>query len=331
MSTATADAAGSATAPAPPPRRGPSWLEALRDAPRLVRWLAFATIVGNAVVVLTGVAVRLSDSGLGCPTWPKCTDDSYTNTPEYGIHGYIEFGNRLLTIVLSAIVGAAIIVVLLQRVRRRSLIWLALAQFGGIVAQAVVGGITVLTGLNPWTVSAHFLVSMGLIYAGYVFWHRTGEGDGPREWRVSVPLRWVARGIVLAAAATIVIGTVVTGSGPHSGDGDAPRTGFDPALVSQLHADAVFLLIGLTIGGMLALRAHPEVRRAVTVLLVIELLQGVIGYVQYFTQLPVLLVALHVLGAAVLWVAAVHVLFSIRVRPVVASSTATQPAVPQPA
>jgi heme a synthase len=325
MSTATADAAGSATtSESPPPGRGrlPGWLEPLRDAPRLVRWLAFATIVGNAVVVLTGVAVRLSDSGLGCPTWPKCTDDSYTNTPEYGIHGYIEFGNRLLTIVLSAIVGAAIIAVLLQRVRRRSLIWLAMAQFGGIVAQAVVGGVTVLTGLNPWTVSAHFLVSMGLIYAGYVFWHRTGEGDGPRVWLVPPPLRWVARGIVLAAAATIAIGTVVTGSGPHSGDGDAPRTGFDPALISQLHADAVFLLIGLTIGGVLALRSHPAARRAVTVLLVVELAQGLIGYVQYFTHLPVGLVAAHVLGATVLWVAAIRVLFTIRDRPVTAAVSA---------
>ncbi|WP_084740178.1 COX15/CtaA family protein [Cryptosporangium aurantiacum] len=319
MTTATADAAGSATDSEPPPAgRGPAWLERLRDAPRLVRWLAFGTIVGNIVIVLTGVAVRLSGSGLGCPTWPKCTDDSYTNTPEYGIHGYIEFGNRLLTFALSAIVGAAIIAVLLQHARRRSLIWLSLLQFGGIVAQAVVGGITVLTGLNPWTVSAHFLVSMGLIYAGYAFWHRTGEGDGPREWRVSVPLRWLARGIVIAAATTIVIGTVVTGSGPHAGDDDVPRTGFDPALVSQLHADAVFLLIGLTIGGMLALRAHPVALRAVTMLFVVEMAQGVIGYVQYFTHLPVVLVGLHVLGAAVLWAFAVRVLFTIRERPVVA-------------
>jgi len=319
MSTATADAAGPATAPEPPaPSRGPAWLEPLRNAPRLVRGLAFATIVGNAVVVLTGVAVRLSGSGLGCPTWPKCTADSYTNTPEYGIHGYIEFGNRLLTFALSAIVGAAIIAVVLQRARRRSLVWLSLAQFGGIVAQAVVGGITVLTGLNPWTVSAHFLVSMVLIYAGYVFWHRAGEGDGPREWRVSAPLRWLARAITAAAGLTIVIGTVVTGSGPHSGDGAAPRTGFDPALISQLHADAVFLLVGLTIGGILALRTHPVPRRAVTVLLLVELAQGLIGYVQYFTHLPVLLVALHVLGSAVLWVFAVRVLFTIRERPVTA-------------
>ncbi|WP_084701162.1 COX15/CtaA family protein [Cryptosporangium arvum] len=318
MSTATArSSAAQPPTPSAPPRE-PGRLDRLRDAPKLVRWLAFGTIVGNVVVVLTGVAVRLSGSGLGCPTWPKCTDDSYTNTPEYGIHGYIEFGNRLLTFVLAAIVGAAIILVWLQRRRRRSLVWLSLAQFGGIVAQAVVGGVTVLTGLNPWTVSAHFLVSMVLIYAGYVFWHRTGEGDGPREWRVGVPLRWLARAITIAAGLTIVVGTVVTGSGPHSGDGDAPRTGFDPALVSQLHADAVFLLIGLTIGGVFAFRAVPVARNAVLALLVVELAQGLVGYVQYFTHLPVLLVALHVLGAAVLWVYAVRVLFTVRERPTLA-------------
>jgi cytochrome c oxidase assembly protein subunit 15 len=192
-----------------------------------------------------------------------------------------------------------------------------------------VGGVTVLAGLNPWTVSAHFLVSMVLIYAGYVFWHRTGEGDGPREWRVPVPLRWLARAIVAAAGATIVIGTVVTGSGPHSGDGAAPRTGFDPALISQLHADAVFLLIGLTLGGVLALRAHPAPRRAVVGLLVVELAQGLIGYVQYFTHLPVVLVAAHVLGAAVLWVFAIRVSFTVRERRAAASAAA--PAAEAPA
>lgn len=295
-------------------------IEPLRAAPRLVRLLCLGTVVGNIVIVLTGTSVRLTASGLGCPTWPTCTEDSYTNTAEYGFHGYVEFGNRLLTFVLSAIVAATIVAVVLQRPRRRSLTWLSLAQIGGIVAQAVLGGITVLTELNPWTVSAHFLVSMGLIYAAYALWHRSGEGDGPRAWLVSVPLRWVARGIVLATAATIAIGTVVTGSGPHSGDADTPRTGFDPVLVSQLHADAVFLLIGLTVGGVLALRSHRAARRAVTALLIVELAQGCVGYVQYATHLPVVLVAMHVLGASVLWVTAVRVLFTVRERPTTPAS-----------
>jgi cytochrome c oxidase assembly protein subunit 15 len=325
----TAPAPETAPAPAPPaaPRApaagsvgrllGHPRLVPLRHAPRLVSGLCLATLSANVVVVGTGAAVRLTGSGLGCPTWPKCTTGSYTNTPEYGIHGYIEFGNRLLTFVLSAIVAATILTVLFQLPRRRSLSWLAWAQFGGIVAQAVMGGITVRTGLNPWTVSAHFLMSMVLIYAAYVLWHRAGEGDGPREYVVAAPLRWVARGTVLATALVIVVGTIVTGSGPHGGDRKAARTGFDPALVAQAHADAVFLLIGLTVAGLLAywsVKAPAQVRTAALWLLGIELAQGLIGYVQYFTHLPIVLVGVHMLGASVLWVVALRVLFTTRVR-----------------
>ena len=302
--------------------RGRRWLNdprlgRVRNAPRLVSGVSLATLVANVVVVGTGAAVRLTGSGLGCPTWPKCTAGSYTNTPEYGIHGYIEFGNRMLTIVLCALVGATIIAAVVQRPRRRSITWLALAQFGGVVAQAVMGGITVRSGLNPWTVSAHFLLSMVLIYAAYVLWHRAGEGDGSRQWLVGKPLRWTARGTVLASGLAIVIGTIVTGSGPHGGDRNAARTGFDPALVAQAHADAVFLLIGLTIAGVLAFwgaGAPAVVRRAALALLVIELAQGLIGYVQYFTHLPIVLVGIHMLGASLLWVAALRVLFTLRSR-----------------
>jgi len=305
--------------PAPPgPARGPlAPLRRLADRPKLLRRLCLATMIGNAVIVLTGVAVRLTGSGLGCPTWPKCTDDSYVNTPEFGIHGYIEFGNRTLTGVLSAVIGATILVTVLRTRRRRSMVLLAGAQFLGVLAQAVVGGITVLTGLNPWTVSAHFLVSMGLIYAAYALWQRSGEGDGPRRYLVAMPLVWLARALATATAAVLVVGTIVTGSGPHSGDKAAARTGFDPATVSQVHADLVFLLLGLTIAAVLALRAvgaPAAVTKAAVVLLVVELAQGLIGFVQYFTHLPVLLVALHVLGACAVWIAALGVLFGVRVR-----------------
>ena len=302
-------------APARPGRLAP--LRRLADHPGLLRRLCLATLVGNAVIVLTGVAVRLTGSGLGCPTWPKCTDDSYVNTPEFGIHGYIEFGNRTLTGVLSAVIGATILVTLLRTRRRRSMMLLAGAQFLGVLAQAVIGGITVLTGLNPWTVSAHFLVSMGLIYAAYALWQRSGEGDGPRRYLVPMPLVWLARALATATAAVLVVGTIVTGSGPHSGDKAAARTGLDPETVSQVHADVVFLLLGLTIAAVLALRAAgapAAVTRAAMVLLVVELAQGLIGFVQYFTHLPVLLVALHVLGACAVWIAALGVLFGVRTR-----------------
>jgi cytochrome c oxidase assembly protein subunit 15 len=282
--------------------------------PVLVRRLALATLIGNAVIVLTGAAVRLTGSGLGCPTWPRCTGASYTNTAELGVHGYIEFGNRVLSIALAVAVGLTIIATVLVRPRRRALLALAGAQFGGFAAQGVVGGITVLTGLNPWTVAAHFLVSMALIYGAYALWHRSGEGDGPRVLTVPAPLVWLARAIAGTAAAVLVAGTVVTGSGPHSGDKAAARTGFDPALVSQLHADLVFLLVGLTAAAVLAFAGRPALRAAALTLLGVELAQGAVGFVQYFLHLPVLAVALHVAGAATLWIMASRVLFLTRTR-----------------
>jgi cytochrome c oxidase assembly protein subunit 15 len=294
------------------------WWYRLRDAPRLVTALCLATLVGNAVIVVTGSAVRLTGSGLGCPTWPSCTDDSYVTTSALGIHGFVEFGNRMLTFALSTVIGLTIAATLIQRHRRRALVALAGAQLLGIVGQAVLGGITVLTGLNPWTVAAHFLLSMVLIYAAYALWQRSREGDGPRRFLVPGPLVWLARALVAAAAAVLAAGTVVTGSGPHSGDRAAARTGFDPAMVSQLHADAVFLLLGLTIAAWLALRAvhaPPALARAAAVLLAVELAQGAVGFVQYFTHLPVLAVGLHVLGACGVWIAALAVLFGVRTRP----------------
>ncbi|MCW2503864.1 MAG: heme synthase [Actinomycetia bacterium] len=283
----------------------------------LVRWLALAVLIGNALIIVTGAAVRLTGSGLGCPTWPRCTDSSYTNTAALGIHGYIEFGNRLLTIVVALVVGAAIVAAILGRPRRRALVALALAQFGGFVAQAVVGGITVRTSLNPWSVSLHFGVSAALVYGAYALWVRSGEGDGPREYTGPAPLVWLGRGVAISAGAVLLVGTVVTGSGPHAGDDHATRTGLDPAQVAQLHADAVFLLVGLTIAAILAYAAtgHRALRDAALVLLAAELAQGAIGFTQYFTGLPVLLVGLHVAGSAALWIAALRVLFLTRVRP----------------
>jgi cytochrome c oxidase assembly protein subunit 15 len=284
----------------------PSWYD------RLVRGLCLATLVANGTIVVTGAAVRLTGSGLGCPTWPKCTSDSYVNTAAYGVHGVIEFGNRTLTFALSSIVLATVVAVFVQRPRRGSLCRLALLQLAGIAAQAVLGGITVRTGLNPWTVSGHFLLSTVLIYAAYALWHRAKEGDGLPRPLVTAPLRWVLRAIVLAAALTITIGTVVTGSGPHAGDASAKRTGFDPALIAQLHADSVFLLIGLTVAGLFALwaaTAPAALRHGVAALLGVELAQGAVGYVQYFTHLPIVLVGVHILGATVLWVFAVRLVF----------------------
>jgi cytochrome c oxidase assembly protein subunit 15 len=302
-----------------------------RPADVTVRRLALASIVANAAIVVTGGAVRLTASGLGCPTWPRCTDNSYVPTAETAGHGVIEFGNRLLTFVLTAVVVATLVAVIRQRPRRRSLTVLAVAVALGIPAQAVLGGITVRTGLNPWTVMGHFLLSMVLIGLAVVLHRRTSEGDGPAEPVVSAPLQRLAQVVLGVVAVTLAVGTVVTGSGPHSGDPEAGRTGFSPESVSQLHADLVMLLIGLSVALWFALRAAEApaaLVRAAGVLLVVEAGQALIGWTQYFTDLPVLLVGAHLAGACLVLIAACRVVLATRDRgPVGApSSSARQPA-----
>jgi heme a synthase len=256
--------------------------------------------------------VRLTGSGLGCPTWPRCTDASFVATPELAGHGAVEFGNRLLTLVLAAVAIATVVAV--WRSPRRDLRPLAVLSFLGIPAQALLGGVTVLTGLNPWTVAAHFLVSMALVAVATTLWLRSRE-PGVGQPLVRRPFMLLVSGIAVATAAVLVLGTVVTGSGPHSGDPEAGRTGFDPELVSQLHADVVFLLLGLTVALLVALHATDSpgrVRRAARDLLVVQLAQGVIGYVQYFTDLPIVLVLLHMLGAALTTVFTARLVWSLR-------------------
>ena len=280
--------------------------------------LALANAVANGLIVVTGGAVRLTGSGLGCPTWPRCTSDSFTTTPELAGHGVIEFGNRLLTFVLAAVAIATVVAV--WRSARHDLRRLAALTFIGIPAQALLGGVTVLTGLNPWTVAAHFLVSAVLVALATTLWLRSREpGVGePLLRRPFVLLTW---GIAAVTAAVLVLGTIVTGSGPHSGDvdeADVPtgdRIGIDTELISQLHADVVFLLIGLTVALLVALYAtdSPDrVRRAARDLLVVELAQGVVGYVQYFTDLPIALVLLHMLGAVLVTAFAARLVWSVR-------------------
>jgi heme a synthase len=284
-------------------------------------------VVANVAIVVTGGAVRLTDSGLGCPTWPRCTDDSYTATAEMGVHGVIEFGNRLLTFVVAAVAVAGVVAAWRRRDRLR---WLSVAVFLGIPAQGVIGGLTVLTDLNPWVVGLHFLASIAVIALAYAFWRAT---DPPAMATApSVPPRLRPLGWVLAAAsaAVLVVGTWVTGSGPHSGDHGAARNGLDPETISQVHADLVFLLIGLTVAACIALRAMGlrVAARAAAVLLAVELGQGLIGFVQYFTDLPVVLVGAHMLGACLVWLATLSVVWSLLPArsPAAASSAAPAPA-----
>jgi heme a synthase len=286
-------------------------VELPRASAVLVRRLAVASVVANTGIVVTGGIVRLTGSGLGCPTWPTCTAESLTPTAAYAQHGAIEFTNRMLTFVLGVVVLATLVAIL--RSARRDLFPLALAAFLGIPAQAVLGGITVLTGLNPWSVAAHFLVSMGILAVTTTLAWRAYRPVGVARAVVNPSLLTLTRVLVGVTAAVLALGTVVTGSGPHAGDADVPRTGFDPQTVSQLHADAVMLLIGLTVATLLWLRgskAPAATTRAAAVLLVVELSQGVIGFVQYFTGLPVVLVAVHLLGACLVWIAALRLLLA---------------------
>lgn len=283
----------------------------------LVRRLALASLIANIGIVLTGGAVRLTGSGLGCPTWPRCTDESWTATAEMGIHGAVEFGNRTLTGVLGLIATGSLLSTLLLRPRRPVLVWLAAGVLAGIAAQAAIGAVVVWTDLDPGTVGAHFLVSMVLIALAYTLWRRVDEPDGPVLASVSAPLRSLAWLIAGVAAALLAVGTLVTGSGPHAGDPDVARNGLDPQAISQAHADLAFLLLGLAVAAWFALRgaqAPAAAVRAAAVLVATILGQGAVGLVQYATGLPELLVWLHLLGSCLVWVAALHLLHTTRLR-----------------
>jgi heme a synthase len=289
---------------------------AWQPSPTALHRAFLAALVMNTLIVVTGGAVRLTASGLGCPTVPKCTDTSMVVTREMGVHGYIEFSNRMLTFVLTAAVGWAVVTA--WRARRRDLRLLSGALFLGIVVQAVLGAVTVRTGLNPVSVMAHFLLSMGLIaVAAYAH----DVAGGPRTANTLVvrgEIRVGARLVAGVVAAVLFLGTVVTGTGPHSGDKNAShRLPFDLADVTHAHADLVFVLLGLTVGLLVALRATgaPEaaVRRGV-VLLGVVLAQGLVGFTQYLTDLPVALVGVHVLGATLVWIATLRLLLAMTLR-----------------
>lgn len=282
----------------------------LRLLPHWVRPLGWATLVANSVLVVTGGAVRLTGSGLGCPTWPRCTEESFTPHGALDLHEAIEFGNRMLTFVLSAIAVATFVAA--WQTGRRDLRVLSVALGLGIPAQAVIGGVTVLTDLNPWVVSFHLLCSMAIIGLAVLFIRRIDQPDPTPHRGPLVVLAWST---FAAAWVVLYVGTVVTGSGPHAGDVKAPRNGLDPLQMSQLHADVVFLFVGLTIGLLAAAHATgatAEARRAVLVLLAVELGQGAIGFVQYFTDLPELPVGFHMLGAALVSACVTWVLLAIR-------------------
>ncbi|MFB7027289.1 MULTISPECIES: heme A synthase [unclassified Streptomyces] len=297
-------------------------------SPRTLRRAALSAVVMSVLIIVTGGAVRLTGSGLGCDTWPKCTDDSLFATPEQGLHGAIEFGNRMLTYVLSAAVGWAIIAVRSVKPRRRGLTRLAWVQFWIVMSNAVLGGITVWMGLNPWTVAGHFLAANALLTVAVVTWHRTGEGDTAPRPRAPRPVRRLAWAITITSGLLIALGTTVTGSGKHAGDSsDVPRMPWDWTNAAHLHAIAAWVVCALAVAMWLVLRAvdaPDDTRARARDLLIVLLAQGGIGYVQYFTGVPEILVAAHMLGSSLMWIAVLRLALSMRERPLSAPEIPAQ-------
>mgnify|MGYP003742481877 CR=1 FL=1 len=221
------------------------WLPTQVD--RRVRVLAWLSFLAEVLIIGTGGAVRLTGSGLGCPTWPRCTPDSLINTPEMGIHGIIEFGNRTLTGLVGILALAVVVLVWRMRVERRVLFVLALVVLGGVVAQAVVGGITVLTGLNPFIVGFHYIASVSLVAVCAAFLVRMYQPAGPRERVVPGWFAGLTHAITAVLALTIVFGVLTTGAGPHSGDADVARSGFDAEVLEHVHAWPGYALFALTL------------------------------------------------------------------------------------
>lgn len=276
-----------------------------------------ANLIAQTGIVLTGATVRLTASGLGCPTWPECVEGSITPTSDQteAFHKYIEFGNRLLTFALLIVALASIFAVFKHNRerfnaglnKRRSLTLLALGVLAGIFVQAILGGITVLTGLNPLTVAAHFIVSIGLITLATILLVKAKEpNDVPIRLQVAKPINIGMTIHIWLALLVIAVGTLVTGSGPHAGDTDnIVRLGFEFRNITTVHAALVWLFVGLTSGllfSLLATNAPKNAIKGAWIVLGVCIAQGVVGYVQFFNGLPWGLVAIHVLGACVLWI-----------------------------
>ena len=289
-----------------------AWLPSSVDRRvRVVAWVTFAVQIG---IVLTGGAVRLTASGLGCPTWPKCTQDSLVNTPEMGVHGVIEFGNRLLTFVLVLVAIAAFVLIVRMRKQRRDLFWLTVLIGLGIPVQAIIGGISVRTNLNPYVVGFHFVVSIALIVLSTVFVFRVYRANAPRMWSVSPGLVWVAWLMATFQTVTLGFGILTTGSGPHAGDADAPRNGLDSDILQRIHSYPAYVALGLAVLLLLLsiARKHNSLRKAALALIALNMAQVVVGIAQSRLGLPEILVGVHMLLACLVSAAVTLVLLNLR-------------------
>ncbi len=282
---------------------------------------AWATFVVQVAIVGTGGLVRLTASGLGCPTWPRCTPESFVNTPEMGIHGIIEFGNRLLTFVLVAVAIITFLFVVRMRRSRPDLFWLALVIGLYVPIQAIIGGITVLTNLNPYVVGLHYFASVVLVAFATVFVARVYTSAGPRTLSVPRAVAVVAHVTSAAVLLTVVVGILVTGAGPHAGDAGAARNGLDPELMQHLHSWPAYTTLALTLV-LLVMSWRRPLRRWVLLLLAVEVAQITVGLWQARTGLPVVLVNIHMVLAVLLVAAMTAVVMHLKSPKPLAAHTA---------
>ncbi len=294
-----------------------NWLPSTID--RRVRIAAWATLVSQILIIGTGGAVRLTGSGLGCPTWPRCTEDSFVTTPEMGFHGIIEFGNRLLTFVLILIAIAMFVFVLRLRKERPELFTLSLVIGLGIPGQAVIGGITVLTDLNPYVVGLHYLLSAVLVGLAAILLYRVRVAGPGQPWNVPTPVRFLSSSMLGVLTISVLMGILTTGSGPHAGDGGAARNGLDSWLLQHFHAWPSYVFLGLSVVlvglSWFAGVGSPRFKRTTAALLAVTIVQIGIGLYQARNGLPELFVGIHMVMAAVLVAITVSALLAQRLEP----------------
>ena len=283
-----------------------------RVSPAAYRKITIWALALLALIIISGGAVRLTGSGLGCPDWPACDNDQLVAPLE--THAMIEFINRLVTGLVSAIVIAAVLGSHWRKPRRADLVWLSWGLVAGVLAQIFLGGLVVLYELPPVLVIGHFLLSMVLLWNAVVLLWRASEGN-ERQGEPRPRSNWVGNGVVALTSAVIVTGTIVTGAGPHSGDEDAERIDVAVRDVAQIHGTTVVALLVALAAMVWWLRQQGATERAQfwgRAVLVVALAQGLIGYVQYFTGVPVLLVGAHIAGAALLWIVTVFFWLNMR-------------------
>ncbi|HEV2992803.1 MAG TPA: COX15/CtaA family protein [Acidimicrobiia bacterium] len=280
-----------------------------RVSPAAYRRITFAAALLLAVIIVTGGAVRLTGSGLGCPDWPNCDPGHLTPRSAADVNAMVEFLNRVFTALVSVAVGLAVVGALLRRPRRADLVWLSLGLVAGFVAQAVLGGLVVLFELQPQFVMAHFLLSLVLLANGILLHRRAGEPRGPARRRVAPVVRRAGAALLVAISVVAVTGTVVTASGPHGGDAKAKRFSYSIPQVARVHGSAVVVFLALTLVTFALLRrtrASADDQRRLGIVLLVAVAQAAIGYIQYFNGIPALLVGIHIAGATAVFAAVFH-------------------------